>query len=452
MNKKQRGLFLTAIATGTMLNPLNSSMISLALHAIQHEFSLSFATVSWLISTYYLASAIVVPIAGKVGDLIGRRKMLLVGLLLVAVSAIGAPFAGTFLVLLGMRLFQAVGSSSIYPAGMALVRTHIHEKQASALAILSIFTSSMSAFGPTAGGFLIDFAGWPAIFTVNAPFILLSFLLTWFAVPKDPKINHYTFREFWKQLDSIGIILFAVGMSFLLYFLLSFEHGIHYIPLGMGIIFLAAFVYRELHAGHPFIDVRLLQSNKRLTLVYIQFILLNIFNYSLFFGLPSFFQDALHYSLKTSGLMMIFLSGASTLISFLMGRWIDRSGTSIPTIVGAVLMIGGTWALAVLSDHLTLTNIGVILIFLGISYGIGNVTLQASMLNVSPENIVGTSSGLFQTCRYLGSILSSVVLAIVFGSDLSLHGFRTLMIVLSITGLAFLLTAIYSKRLEKAAV
>lgn len=149
---------------------------------------------------------------------------------------------------------------------------------------------------------------------------------------------------------------------------------------------------------------------------------------------------------------MIFLSGASTLISFMMGRWIDRSGTSIPTIAGAVLMIGGTAGMAVLSERLTLGNIGVILIFLGISYGIGNVTLQASMLNASPENIVGTSSGLFQTCRYLGSILSSVVLAIVFGADLSLPGFRRLMIVLSITGLAFLLTAIYSRQLEKAAV
>nr|WP_318539643.1 MFS transporter [Terribacillus saccharophilus] len=452
MNKKQRGLFLTAIATGTMLNPLNSSMISLALHAIQHEFSLSFATVSWLISSYYLASSIVVPIAGKIGDLIGRRKMLLIGLLLVAISAVGAPFAGTFLILLGMRLFQAVGSSSIYPAGMALVRTHIHEKQASALAILSIFTSSMSAFGPTAGGFLIDFAGWQSIFTVNAPFILLSFLLTWFAVPKDPKTVHYTFREFWKQLDNIGIILFAIGMSFLLYFLLSFEHGIHLIPLGIGIIFLASFIVRELRTSYPFIDVRLLRSNKQLTLVYIQFILLNIFNYSLFFGLPSFFQDVLHYSLKTSGLMMIFLSGASTLVSFLMGRWIDRSGTSIPTIVGAVLMISGTAALAVISQRLTIGNIGAVLIFLGISYGIGNVTLQAAMLNASPERIVGTSSGLFQTCRYLGSILSSVVLAIVFGSDLSLPGFRILMIVLVITGLAFLFTAVYSKQLEKAAV
>ncbi len=115
-------------------------------------------------------------------------------------------------------------------------------------------------------------------------------------------------------------------------------------------------------------------------------------------------------------------------------------------------MIGGTAALAVISQRLTLGNIGAVLIFLGISYGIGNVTLQAAMLNASPERIVGTSSGLFQTCRYLGSILSSVVLAIVFGSDLSLPGFRILMIVLVITGLAFLFTAVYSKQLEKAAV
>ncbi|QXE01368.1 MFS transporter [Terribacillus sp. DMT04] len=451
MNKKQRGLFLTAVATGTMLNPLNSSMISLALHSIQHEFSLSFATVSWLISTYYLASAIFVPIAGKVGDLIGRRKMMLIGLLLVAVSAVGAPFAGTFMVLLGMRLFQAVGSSAIYPAGMALVRKHIHEKQASALAILSIFTSSMLAFGPTAGGFLIDFGGWPAIFTVNAPFILLSFLLTWFAVPKDPDTTHYTFRAFWKQLDSIGIAFFAIGMSFLLYFLLSFEHGLHWIPLGAGIVSLAAFFVRELKAAHPFIDVRLLRTNRRLTLVYIQFIFLNIFNYSLFFGLPSFFQDVMLFSLKTSGLMMIFLSGASTLVAFLMGRWIDHAGTSVPTIVGGILMFGGPAVLVFISQHLTIVNLAVTLIFLGISYGIGNVTLQAAMLDASPDHLTGTSSGLFQTCRYIGSILSSVVLAIVFGADLSLAGFHTLMIILTVTGIAFSLSAVYAKRLENTA-
>ncbi|HHL0974790.1 TPA: MFS transporter, partial [Bacillus cereus] len=77
--QNKRSLFLTAIATGTMLNPLNSSMISLALHSIQKDFQLSFTTVSWLISSFYLASAIGQPVIGKLGDLIGRKRMFLMG-------------------------------------------------------------------------------------------------------------------------------------------------------------------------------------------------------------------------------------------------------------------------------------------------------------------------------------------------------------------------------------
>lgn len=115
LSKKSRAVFLTAVASGTMLNPLNSSMISLALHSIQHEFHLSFTTVSWLISSFYLASAVAQPVTGKLGDLIGRKRLFLFGLILVAVSAIGAPFAPTFMTLLVMRLFQSVGSSAIYP-------------------------------------------------------------------------------------------------------------------------------------------------------------------------------------------------------------------------------------------------------------------------------------------------------------------------------------------------
>lgn len=131
LSKKSRAVFLTAVASGTMLNPLNSSMISLALHSIQHEFHLSFTTVSWLISSFYLASAVAQPVTGKLGDLIGRKRLFLFGLILVAVSAIGAPFAPTFMTLLVMRLFQSVGSSAIYPSGVGLIRNHIHERQAS---------------------------------------------------------------------------------------------------------------------------------------------------------------------------------------------------------------------------------------------------------------------------------------------------------------------------------
>jgi MFS family permease len=147
--KNNRALFLTAVATGTMLNPLNSSMISLALHSIQRDFHLSFTTVSWLISSFYLASAVAQPVTGKIGDLIGSKKTFLAGLVLVAISAFGAPLSSSFFMLIMMRLIQSIGSSAIYPAGVTLIRNHIHDNQASALAVLAIFASAMTSLGPT---------------------------------------------------------------------------------------------------------------------------------------------------------------------------------------------------------------------------------------------------------------------------------------------------------------
>ena len=86
------------------------------------------------------------------------------------------------------------------------------------------------------------------------------------------------------------------------------------------------FVWWELRVNSPFIDIRLLIARRTLTSVYAQFIMLNIFNYCLFFGLPSYFQDEMHLSVQTSGLLMLFMSGTSVLISPFVGKWIDRSG------------------------------------------------------------------------------------------------------------------------------
>jgi MFS family permease len=417
--RKNRGLFLTAVATGTMLNPLNSSMISLALHSIQRDFHLSFTTVSWLISSFYLASAIGQPVTGKLGDLLGRKRMFLIGLVLVAVSALGAPLSPTFFILLLMRLLQSVGSSAIYPSGISLVRTHIHEKQAGALAVLSIFASAMTALGPTLGGFLIVWGDWPSIFTVNFPFIILSFLLGLFMFPKDTNEKRTNIKVLLKQLDLFGILLFSIGMVLLLWFLLSFKTSVHYISGILGIVFIGLFIWRELKAHIPFIDVRLFKSQPALTWVYLQFIVLNLFNYCLFFGLPTYFQDEMHLSVKISGLLMLFMSGVSIIISPITGKWIDKSGPKQPIFWGSLLMLVGAVFLAIFFVHVPILFMGLILSLLGISYGIGNVALQVAMLDASPVDIVGTTSGLFQTCRYLGSILSSVVLGLVFGKEIT---------------------------------
>jgi MFS family permease len=444
--KKKRALFLTAVASGTMLNPLNSSMIALALHSIQKDFQLSFSTVSWLISSFYLASAVAQPVTGKIGDIFGRKKTFLTGLILVALSALFAPLSSTFLMLLLMRLFQSIGSSAIYPSGMALIRDHIKDRQASALAVLSIFASAMVALGPTIGGFLIVWGNWPAIFWVNFPFILISFLLGWYMFPKDIKQDKARTKELFSHLDFLGIGFFAAGMVFFLWFLLSFETKIHYFSGLAGIIFFALFVWRELRVKDPFIDIRIFKTHPKLSMIYIQFIFLNIFFYCLFFGLPSYFQEGLGLSVELSGLLMLFMSGVSIFISTLTGKWIDKKGVMQPIVIGAFLSVIGGITFTLFFIDATYVGIGIILSIMGLSYGIGNVVLQVAMVKESPKEIIGTTSGLFQTCRYLGSIFSSIILGIIFGEDITAENMKIIGEVLIIIGLISFLMSLWFSR------
>jgi MFS family permease len=449
--KKNRALFLTAVASGTMLNPLNSSMISLALHSIQKDFHLSFTTVSWLISSFYLASAVAQPVTGKIGDLIGRKKLFITGLILVAISAFGAPLSTTFIMLLLMRLIQSIGSSAIYPSGVALIRDHIKDRQASALSVLAIFASAMTALGPTLGGFLIVWGNWPAIFWVNFPFVLLSLLLGWYMFPRDPKKDQASTHGLLLHLDLLGIGFFAAGMVFLLWFLLSFETKIHYLSGIAGVLFFSLFAWWELKVKEPFIDIRLFKSHPKLTWVYIQFIFLNIFFYCLFFGLPSYFQDKMQLSVEKTGLLMLFMSGMSIIISPITGKWIDKTGVKLPIVVGSFLSIIGAVILTVFFVGASYLEIGLILALLGLSYGIGNVVLQVAMLKESPKAIIGTTSGLFQTCRYLGSILSSIVLGLIFGEEISTENMKVLGVVLICSGtISFLMSLWFSRGMVKS--
>ncbi|MED4205154.1 MFS transporter [Neobacillus mesonae] len=444
--KKTRALFVTAVASGTMLNPLNSSMISLALHSIQKDFQLSFTTVSWLISSFYLASAVAQPVTGKIGDIFGRKKTFLFGLALVALSALGAPLSTTFLMLLVMRLVQSIGSSAIYPSGMALIRDHIKERQASALAVLSIFASAMVALGPTIGGFLIVWGNWPAIFWVNFPFVIISFILGWTMFPKDVKKDKDTIKKLFSHLDFLGIGLFAFGMVFFLWFLLSFEEKVHYLSGIAGIIFFLLFIFLELRVKEPFIDVKIFKSHPKLTLVYVQFIILNIYFYCLFFGLPSYFQEVMGLSVEKSGLMMLFMSGVSIIISTVTGKWVDKSGVNKPVMVGAGISVIGGLLFTFFFVGASYFLIGLILAIMGLSYGIGNVVLQVAMLNESPKPIIGTTSGLFQTCRYLGSIFSSIILGLIFGEEISAEKMIIIGEVLIVTGLVSFFMSLWFSR------
>jgi len=193
----------------------------------------------------------------------------------------------------------------------------------------------------------------------------------------------------------------------------------------------------------------LFKTQRSLSAVYVQFILLNVFFYCLFFGLPSYFQDEMHLSVQTSGLFMLFMSGMSIAVSPITGKWIDRSGVIKPILAGALLMTAGAVLLTVFFISVPVIGKGLILSLLGIGYGLGNVALQTAMLKTSPSDMVGTTSGLFQTCRYLGSILSSVILGLLFGKEITAAHFDSMGIILIAVGALGLFMALRFTALMK---
>jgi MFS family permease len=413
----RRTLLVLAVGLGMMLNPLNTSMISLAIARLQEQFALTFADVSWLISTYYLVSAVAQPILGTIADRYGRKRVFMGGLALVAVSSALAPTSPTFPALLAYRAVQALGTSALFPSGMGIVRQEATERQARYMSRLSVIMSVSAAVGPSVGGFLLRAGDWPAIFTINFPVILISFVLAWKVIPADAGA-----RSVKDSFDFRGVFLFSLLIVLILLFLLSLRSVWGWSGLAAAAVLGVRFYRLENRLPRPFVDVRFLRRHPPVCLIYLQFILVNVVSYSIMFGFPSYLQHARHLDPQQAGLIMMAVAGSNVLAAPLAGRWIDRSGPNPALWIAAAATLLGTVLMMTIGEGTADAWTVCVLALLGFGSGFNNLGLQMSLYVWVPPAETGIASGLFMTSRFLGTIFSSTLLADFFGGEVSTAG------------------------------
>ncbi|HZG17023.1 MAG TPA: MFS transporter [Candidatus Bathyarchaeia archaeon] len=444
MDARSKWLMIS-VGLGILLNPLNSSMVAVVIPRLQEVFLLDFTVVSWIIFSFYIASAIAQPVMGMASDLFGRRKIFLTGLVVACVASLLAPLSPNFGWLIVFRIVQSIGTSMMLAVGMAIVRIHITEKQATALSVLSIFQSGAAAIGPFIGGVLIHWWDWPAIFFVNIPFVVASFLFAWRTIPKDETptsvVHNMSFRKWLDMIDASGILLFSVGLIALLVALLSAKSSghitlINIIVVLLGLIALGAFVRHELKSTAPFIPLRTFAKYPAITWINVEFMVVNVLFYALFFGLPSYLQTVRHISEFHTGILMLTLGLCSLVASPMAGRWIDKSGPRPALLVSGMLMTFGSVWIVTLNQTSPVISVCLALAAFGISNGLNSVGMQAALFKSSPKEIIGVASGLFNTSRNLGAILSSLLIGIVMGDSFSFGGFRSLGIILAVVALS----------------
>jgi MFS family permease len=435
-DRSARRALLAAIACGTLLNPLNSSMIAVALTRLQADLDLTFRNASWLIAAYYLASAIGQPVMGRLADAFGHRRLFAVGLVIVAAASVAGALAQSLAALIAARCVQGVGSSALFPAGMGMLRHAITDRRAQAIGVVSIFSSTAAALGPTLGGVLVALQGWQAILLVNLPFVAVALALT-ARLPADPPRGAGE-RMTLGALDPGGVVLFALGVGFALAFLQSLQASVLWWALPVALAAAAAFAVRERRAARPFIDVRALAANRALTGVYGRFALVNVVFYSVFFGVPAFLEQARGMSPEGAGAAMLALAGLSVLVTPVAARVSDARGPRPVLLAGCALMVAGVAGLLLVGRDTPLVLLLVVLGVLGCCTDLNSVSLQVALQRAARPEEVASASGLFMTARYTGTMLSSALLAVAFARTVGpgeLHALALGLVALSLVAL-----------------
>lgn len=417
---------------GSILNPINSSMIAVSLVPIARDFGVSAAATAWLVSGLYLATSIGQPVVGRLVDAFGARRVFLVGTSLAGVAGLMGLFAQDLATLVAARVVLGFATCAGYPSSMHLIRREARrtgrDSPAAALTVLSLSAQTMSVVGPTFGGFLVGAAGWRAVFSVNIPLALACLVLGALFLPKEHPARSGPLR-----LDVAGMGLFAAAIVAFLLFLLE-PAAAHWYLLAVAGACLAGFVVRELRTEAPFVDLHVLRSTPALSLTYLRQFLSGVFGYSFLYGFTQWLEAGAGFSAERTGLLLLPMSLLAIVVTALTGR---RAGIRGKLHVGAVgQLLAAALMLVCRADSPVLLLIAVSLA-VGVPQGLLNLANQNALYAAAPPERTASSAGLLRTFFYLGAIVSSAANGLLLAGPDPTAGMHDMATALLAVALAF---------------
>ncbi|MBP1932119.1 MFS transporter [Ammoniphilus resinae] len=398
-------LFL--ILTGTFLVPLNSTMIAVGLPIIAEELRVSLAEASWIITVYLIVMTVTQPMAGKLGDMYGYRRLFLVGMGLFLVASVLCIVSDNLVWLILFRGLQAMGGALCTPNATAILRYLIaKERLAKTLGVFGFSMGIGAAVGPLLGAYLIDWWGWTSIFWVNIPFALVCLGGCFWLLPK--LANQ---RE--AQLDLLGSLFLGCTLVMLV-LLVTHPEYIAFWTVLLCLVSLVLFFLQERRCPYPLIDFVLFR-NRLFTCANLSILLSNTVMYSTILVMPIMLENLFGYTLPEVGMMLFAFSLSMSVSSWLGGQISERMGTRWMIMLSFLLSVMATGGyLSFLWLHAA-AYMTFVLLLGGLGAGIGLSAMQNASLQSVPRTVSGVASGIYSTFRYIGGMCASVMVSLMFG-------------------------------------
>jgi MFS family permease len=397
---------LVALGLSVALVPLNSTMLAVAVPAIARDLVVpSEALTQGLVASYLLVGIVLQSPGGKLGDGIGHGRALGLGQLVFAVGAIVGFVGRAMLPLEISRALMAAGGAVMVPSAFALVRSRAPaDAQAKAFGAFGAVMGVAAAIGPLVGGEIVGRLGWPALFAVNAPPVLIAALLSRSST-KEPRRPMPRFDLLGSALLGVGLVLAVIGLR-----------GQRFVMAAVGVIVIVLFFLWERRAQNPVIDPTLFRSRAFAAGVGVVG-LQNLAMYALLFELPIVLSRAFEADAKTSGRTLLALTVAMVTGSMTSSRVVARLGERGCALLGSAVAFAGMVILAV-SPLRGAADLVWGLLPLGVGIGLSTPALQASAMAAIDRSRSGMAAGVSSTARYLGGVIGvGLVSSLLHGSS-----------------------------------
>lgn len=407
---------LLGVAGGSILLPLNSTMLAVALPSIMNEFHVGAGTVSWLVTLYLATVAIALPASGSLGDRFGHRRMFILGVAAFAVTSLIGAVARSFPMLVAARVLQAASGAGITPNAVSLVRSFAPEdRRGGSFGVFDMLISTSAALGPLVGGLLVAGFGWRSLFVIAVPIAMLSASIVTAVVPSvRPR------REARPPLDLAGLALLSTSLLALLLALSAARGGDRreWWPVAAAVALGALFVRHELRAPAPAVNVRLFRVRPFAAAV-VAVLGATIILHATMILIPILTQSLMRASARASGVALLGISALSAITAPFGGRLSDRLGRRGLAVAGSLCMAIGLGALWWGTGRATTAQVGGLLGLVGIGFGLSGPARQTSAIESVPEDSTGMAAGAYYTSRYVGGVLGASLAGAMLGDAMT---------------------------------
>ncbi len=390
--KQKQMIALIAVVVGSAVAIIDGSIVNLALPKIESEWHTGYSSLQWISDGYLLSLSSLILLGGSLGDIIGRKKVYLVGVAGFGVSSLLCAFSLNVEMLVGLRILQGIFGALLVPGALAIITTNFEAKQQSvAIGRWTAWSSVAVVLSPFLGGWILTVTSWRWIFLINVPLALLCFMLAKLAVME-------TKDEGVRRIDWVGALLAAVSLAGITYGLIE-GPGRHWslgtlLPLILGGFLTGMFVVYEMRQRDPMVKLSLFRSRNFTGSNIMTFLMYGALG-GFTFALVIYLQTYLHYSAFYAGVGLLPISICMILFSGRVGQLASRMGarffmTAGPLIAGSGMFLllflkpGDTYLLGILP--------GALLFAVGLTLLVAPLT--TTVMTSVPKNSSGIASGI----------------------------------------------------------